>query len=74
MGTNGKITREVIQMKTIKLINSKQGWFARFVDDARVIALFGTDTLPTAFTEQASPMMVKSAIEKKNPEHKVIFA
>ena len=61
-------------MKTIKLINSSTGWLARFENDQNVLLLFGTDTLPTAFTEQASPMMVKSAIEKKNPEHKVIFA
>ncbi len=61
-------------MKTIKLINSSQGWLARFINDDKVLRLFGTDTIPTAFTENASPMVVKAQIEKLNPEHKVVFA
>ena len=58
----------------IKLINSKQGWLARFENDQEIIALFGTDTIPTPYTENASPMMVKSEIEKRNPNHVVVFA
>jgi len=61
-------------MKTIKLINSSQGWLARFINDDEVLKLFGTDTIPTAFTEQASPMVVKQAIEKLNPTYRVLFA
>ena len=61
-------------MKTIKLINSKQGWLARFEDDQNVLQLFGTDTLSTAFTEEASPFLVKTEIEKLNPGFKIIFA
>lgn len=61
-------------MKTIKLLNSSQGWLARFENDEKVLRLFGTDTIPTAFTESASPMFVKAEIEKLNPEHQVTFA
>jgi hypothetical protein len=61
-------------MKTIKLINSKQGWLARFENDTEIMALFGTDTIPTSFTEQASPMMVKREIEVRNPGYNVVFA
>ncbi len=60
--------------KKIELINSKNGWLARFVDDAKVIDLFGTDTIPTAFTEVASPLQVKRSIEKLNPGYEVFFA
>ena len=61
-------------MKTIKLINSSNGWLARFIDDEKILQLFGTDTLPTAFTENASPMEVKAKIEELNPRHRVLFA
>ena len=61
-------------MKQIKLINSKQGWLARFEGDNKVLELFGTDTIQTAFTEEASPMVVKAQIEKLNPGYQVIFA
>ena len=60
-------------MKEIKLINSKKGWLARYINDDRVMSLFGTDTISTAFTEKASPMMVKSEIERLNPEYNVSF-
>lgn len=63
-----------MKQKTIKLINSKQGWLARFIDDANVIKLFGTDTIVTAYTEAASPMMVLKAIQKNNPKHNVVLA
>lgn len=61
-------------MKEIRLINSRQGWLARFINDDKVLSLFGTDTIPTAFTENASPMVVKAKIEELNPNHKVLFA
>ena len=60
--------------KTIKLINSKAGWLARFVDDPVITSAFGTDTIQTAFTEAASPIMVRNAIQERNPEYNVIFA
>lgn len=52
-------------------LNSKTGWLARFVGDRKVIELFGTDTLPTAFTAQAPVEMVEKAIQKLNPHHEV---
>ena len=61
-------------MKIIKLINSQTGWLARFENDQEIIGLFGTDTIPTSFTEQASPMMVKREIEVRNPGYNVVFA
>ena len=61
-------------MKIIKLINSKQGWIARFENDPDIMALFGTDTIPTPYTEKASPMMVKTEIMARNPGYNVIFA
>ena len=60
-------------MKTIKLINSRAGWLARFIDDSSVLELFGTDTIPTAFTENALPMDVKKEIERLNPDYTVLF-
>ena len=61
-------------MKEIQLINSKEGWLARFMNDTEIIRLFGTDTIPTAFTEEASPMEVLRAVKNLNPEYKVSFA
>ena len=61
-------------MKTIKLINSKDGWLARFLNDPEVLLAFGTDTIPTPYRETASPLMVKAEIEKRNPNHYVCFA
>ncbi len=61
-------------MKVIKLINSKQGWLARFINDEEVLKAFGTDTIPTAFTKTAYPMEVLRTIERLNPECRVIFA
>lgn len=60
-------------LNTIKLINSKNGWLARF-SDQEVIDAFGTDTIPTAFTENASPGIVKAKIEALNPGYVVSFA
>ena len=60
-------------MKTIKLINSKSGWLARY-EDKEVIAAFGTDTIPTPYLETCSPMEVKEAIQKLNKDYLVLFA
>ncbi len=59
--------------KIIKLINSKNGWLARFIDDQEVIEAFGTDTLRTPFNETTYPMEVKRTIERLNPDYRVIF-
>lgn len=41
-------------------------WHARFVGDTDVVRLFGTDTLPTAYTAQASAEQVLAAITRQN--------
>lgn len=58
-------------MKII-LRNETTGWCAQFVNDTQVIAAFGTDTIPTAFTSSAPFEMVQRAIQKLNPHHNVI--
>ncbi len=55
----------------IELFVIRTGWFARFVGDQNIIDLFGTDTLPTAFTAAADAEVVLSAIQKLNPHHEV---
>lgn len=59
-------------MATIKLRNENTGWCAQFVNDANIVELFGTDTLPTAFTAAAPFELVRSEIQKLNPNHDVI--
>ncbi len=61
-------------MKTIKLINSSKGWLARYENDEKVISLFGTDTIPTAFAENASPVEVLQKIRELNPKYQVSLA
>jgi hypothetical protein len=51
----------------ILLYRNNAGWMARFVDDPETIRLFGTDTIPTAFTKQAKKSEVVKAIQDLNP-------
>lgn len=60
-------------MKTITLIRTSSEWLARFDGDAEVMELFGTYTIPTAYTAQASPATVYDAIAKLNPEHVILM-
>jgi len=55
-------------MKTITLSRRAQGWMATFKNDAEVLALFGTDTLPTSYTTEAETNEVVSAIQRLNPD------
>ena len=54
---------------TIELFVANGAWMARSIGPqaAKIRALFGTDILPTAFTSEAVPTVVKRAIEKLNP-------
>ena len=61
-----------IGMATIILKKEVTGWCAQFVNDTQVIAAFGTDTIPTAFTSSAPFEMVEREIKKLNPHHNVI--
>ncbi len=53
-------------METIKLTLLPQGWFATF-SDSTTRELFGTDTIPTAFTANAPASQVQRAIQAINP-------
>ncbi len=59
-------------MATIKLKLEVTGWCAQFVNDTNIVALFGTDTLPTAFTAKAPFETVQREVQKLNPRHDVI--
>jgi hypothetical protein len=45
------------------------GWSARFVNDAEVFRLFGTYTIPTAFTRYALQSDVVKAMQELNPSY-----
>jgi len=57
-------------METIKLFISGGEWMARFSDPS-IQRLFGTDTIPTSFTSQASQVTVQARIETLNPDCEV---
>ena len=64
-------------METIRLTNSKTGWLAEHLDaqglpDEGIIALFGTNILPTPFTHLAGWKVVFSEISRLNPEKNVV--
>jgi hypothetical protein len=45
---------------------------AQFVDDPEIEALFGTDTIPTAFTSQVDADRVLEKIKALNPDYTVV--
>lgn len=47
--------------------SSRNAWLARFEGDAEVLDLFGTDTLPTAYTLRCGGAEVRAALQKFNP-------
>lgn len=55
-------------IKQIRLHKTLTGWNAQFLDGGAIRSLFGTDTIPTAFTERADSQTVLSAISKANPD------
>jgi len=57
-------------MRQVTLFLMRSGWMMRDTDP-EVKRLFGTDTLPTAFTPRADPAVVLSAIQKLNPDAEV---
>ena len=60
--------------KHITLSRTSKGWMAYYHGDAEMIALFGTDILPTAFTAQAEAEYVLAAIQHLNKDCKVTVA
>jgi len=67
MGHRVRNQQQVIELFLI----ANQGWFARFVNDENVVELFGTDTLPTAFTSSANFETVQAEIQSMNPQHEI---
>ncbi len=57
----------------MKLFKNDKGWMVQ-TDDPQVMDLFGTDTLPTPFTAQATPGRVLAAIQELNPGVQVVLA
>jgi hypothetical protein len=60
-------------VETIVLYRTPQGWMSR-TDNPQVAELFGTDTLPTAFTADAPADDVLAAIQKLNPDAYVLVS
>lgn len=54
----------------ITLIRGSDVWLARH-SDPTVRELFGTDTLPTVFDRQVSPIVVQHKIQRLNPDAEV---
>ncbi len=59
-------------MQTIKIYKTDNCYIA-VNSDPLVRELFGTDTLPTAFTAQADPADVISRIRSLNPDCRVTW-
>ena len=53
---------------------TQQGWMAKHVNMPEIVDLFGTDTLPTAFTAAAPAKLVLAELEKRNPGVLVVAA
>lgn len=53
----------------ITLTCGTNAWLATFHDDATILELFGTYTIPTAFTPLATPEAVQASIQTNNPHH-----
>ena len=66
--------REDIMERQLVLHRTERGWMAQFVGSSEVQSLFGTDTIPTAFTVNASPEEVQAKIQALNPEYQVSIA
>ncbi len=61
-------------MKRITIWNDGQQWQATFHGDSEVKRLFGTDTLPTAFTSQADGARVLAEVQRRNQQCRVELA
>ena len=60
---------------TITVKRTSEGWVADMKDatgSAEILRIFGTYTIPTAFTANAHPGLVVATLERMNPEHRVV--
>ena len=55
----------------ITIWKTRAGWLAKFTDP-QVRELFGTDTIPTAYTEHAGLDYVLPRITQQNPDCDII--
>lgn len=58
-------------MYTMEVFNTNAGWMCRD-NDPETLALFGTDTLPTAFRTVAAAETVREQLAKLNPGKRVV--
>jgi len=56
-----------MQKETITLSHHDGTWYAKS-DNPRVAELFGTDTLPTAYTTKMDAITVAERIQAKRPD------
>lgn len=63
-------------MSTITLTNDGRSWIATTTgpNEALLLELFGTTSLATAFTAEASPELVRANIQRLNPSARVVVA
>lgn len=64
----------VSPVMVITLFKSEGFWMAQHSGSGReeITSLFGTDTLPTPFTDAASAESVRDVIERLNPEAEIV--
>jgi len=62
---------DLLKVMTIEVYRNGGQWVAKF-NNSELVDLFGSDVLPTAFTESASADLVFSEIQAKNPDCDVI--
>ncbi len=60
-------------MTNIRIFKSNNSWIAQS-DDPEVKRLFGTDMIPTAFTERAPASVVLAELRRLNPDATVELA
>ena len=60
-----------VALPEIKLHKLANGWVAQYVDDCVTVARVGTDTIPTVFTEIATPVEVLREVQRSNPDYLV---
>lgn len=59
-------------MEKLTLFKANGSWLIK-TTDKEVMDLFGTDTIPTAFTSNAPVNMVKEAISRLNPNSHILI-
>jgi len=61
-----------MKKETIEIIAGSDCWLARYPGNQEIIDLFGTDTLPTAFTPRMAKADVIARLKPLNPRHQFI--